>query len=512
VSAIAGADGIAAGGVPDVLDTVDARTLEILHKRRSTTLLRRGWLVRRALLLADILGLTAAFFLAQTLFGPGPGVGVDHVSSTAEILLFVAAVPALIVLAKIYGLYDRDEERTDHSTVDDIVGVFHLVTVLVWVFYLLASATHAVDPPLGRVVAFWGLAVVMMTGARAGARASVRHSVAYLQNAIIVGAGDVGQLTARKLLAHPEYGINLVGFVDDQPRERRDDLGHLTLLGSPDRLPELIRLLDVERVIVAFSNSSHEDTLSLIRSIKDYDVQIDIVPRLFEVVGTKVGIHTVEGIPLVGLPPLRLSHSSRLIKRTMDITISALGLLALAPLFAAVAFLIKLDSRGPVFFRQIRMGERDRTFRIYKFRTMTADAEQRKGDLVHLNMHAKPGGDSRMFKIPHDPRITRIGSLLRRTSLDELPQLINVLKGEMSLVGARPLILAEDQHVAEWARKRLDLRPGITGLWQVLGRSDIPFDEMTKLDYLYVTNWSLGEDIRLILRTLPALLRKRNAY
>ena len=510
MSAIAGVDRIAAGGLPDVLDAVDARTLEILHKRRSTGLLRRGWLVRRALLLADILGLTGAFFLAQTLFGPGPGV--DHVSNVAEILLFLAAVPALVVLAKIYGLYERDEERTDHSTVDDIVGVFHLVTVFVWVLFLVTSATHAADPPLVRVVAFWGLAVLMMTAARGGARASVRHSIAYLQNTIIVGAGDVGQLAARKLLAHPEYGINLVGFVDDQPKERRDDLGALTLLGSADRLPELIRLLDVERVIVAFSNASHEDTLGLIRSIKDYDVQIDIVPRLFEVVGTQVGIHTVEGLPLVGLRPLRLSRSSRLIKRAMDVAISALGLIVLAPVFAVAAILIKLDSRGPVFFRQVRMGERDRTFRIYKFRTMTADAELRKRQLVHLNMHAKPGGDSRMFKIPDDPRITKVGAFLRRTSIDELPQLINVLKGEMSLVGARPLILAEDQHVAEWARKRLDLRPGITGLWQVLGRSDIPFEEMTKLDYLYVTNWSLGEDIRLILRTLPALLRQRNAY
>jgi exopolysaccharide biosynthesis polyprenyl glycosylphosphotransferase len=510
VSAIASADGVVAGALPDVLDAVDPRTLEILHRRRSTALLRRGWLMRRALLLADVLGLTGAFFLAQTLFGPE--AGVDHVSNAAETLLFVAALPVLVVLAKIYGLYERDEERTDHTTVDDIVGVFHLVTVFVWVFFIATNITQAADPPFARVVAFWGLAVLMMTGARAGARASVRRSVAYLQNTIIVGAGDVGQLTARKLLAHPEYGINLVGFVDNQPKERRDDLRHLTLLGSPDRLPELIRLLDVERVIVAFSNDSHEDTLNLIRSIKDYDVQIDIVPRLFEVVGTKVGIHTVEGMPLVGLPPLRLSRSSRIIKRAMDVTISALGLIALSPLFVAVAILIKLDSRGPVFFRQVRMGERDRTFRIYKFRTMSADAEAQKHDLVHLNMHLKPGGDSRMFKIPDDPRITRIGAILRRSSIDELPQLINVFKGEMSLVGARPLILSEDQQVEDWARKRLDLRPGITGLWQVLGRSEIPFDEMTKLDYLYVTNWSLGEDFRLILRTLPALLRKRNAY
>ena len=509
MSAIVGIDEVVIPSGREVLASVDARTLELVHGRRSRDILRRGWLVRRALLLADVLGLTAAFFLAATLFGPESSV--DRVSNLQEVLLFLGALPVLVVLAKVYGLYERDEERTDHSTVDDVVGVFHLTTVFVWVFFLVTSATTVAQPQLSRLVAFWGLSVVIVTAGRGIARATVRRSVAYLQNTIIVGAGEVGQLTARKLLAHPEYGINLVGFVDSMPKERRDDLAHLTLLGTPERLPELIRLLDVERVIVAFSNDSHEDTLALIRSIKDYDVQIDIVPRLFEVLGTKVGIHTVEGIPLVGLPPLRLSRSSRLLKRTMDVTFSALGLLALAPLFAVAALAIKLDSRGPVFFRQVRMGEGDRTFRIYKFRSMAIDAEERKASLVHLNQHAQRGGDARMFKVANDPRITRVGNFLRRTSIDELPQLINVLKGEMSLVGARPLILDEDQHVEDWARKRLDLRPGITGLWQVLGRSDIPFDEMTKLDYLYVTNWSLAEDLRLMLRTMPALLRKRAA-
>jgi exopolysaccharide biosynthesis polyprenyl glycosylphosphotransferase len=509
MSAVVEFDEVVVPASREVLASVDARTLELVHGRRSRDILRRGWLVRRALLLADVLGLTAAFFLAAALFGPDSTV--DRVSTVYEVLLFVAALPVLVVLAKIYGLYERDEERTDHSTVDDIVGVFHLTTVFVWVFYLVVNATSVAEPPLSRLVAFWGLAVVLVTGGRALARATVRRSVAYLQNTIIVGAGEVGQLTARKLLAHPEYGINLVGFVDSAPKERRDDLAHLTLLGTPERLPELIRLLDVERVIVAFSNDSHEDTLALIRSIKDLDVQIDIVPRLFEVLGTKVGIHTVEGIPLVGLPPLRLSRSSRLLKRSMDLFFSVFGLLVLTPLFLVAALAIKLDSRGPVFFRQVRMGEGDKTFRIYKFRSMAIDAEERKASLVHLNQHAQRGSDARMFKVANDPRVTRVGNFLRRTSIDELPQLINVLKGEMSLVGARPLILDEDQHVEDWARKRLSLRPGITGLWQVLGRSEIPFDEMTKLDYLYVTNWSLAEDFRLILRTLPALLRKRAA-
>ena len=206
----------------------------------------------------------------------------------------------------------------------------------------------------------------------------------------------------------------------------------------------------------------------------------------------------------------RLSNSSRILKRSFDVVGATAGLVLLSPLLLVTALAIKLDSRGPVFFRQVRMGEDEKTFRIYKFRTMVVDADTRKDEVAHLNMHRN--GDPRMFKVPLDPRVTRVGAFLRRSRIDELPQLINVLNGEMSLVGPRPLILDEDRFVERWARRRLSLRPGITGLWQVLGASDIPFEEMTKLDYLYVTNWSLREDVRLIMRTIPSLARGRAAY
>jgi lipopolysaccharide/colanic/teichoic acid biosynthesis glycosyltransferase len=196
-----------------------------------------------------------------------------------------------------------------------------------------------------------------------------------------------------------------------------------------------------------------------------------------------------------------------LLKRTLDVVISAFALVLLSPLMAAIAVLIKLDSPGPVLFRQLRMGQRERKFTIYKFRTMVRDAEERKASVAHLNKHARNGGDPRMFKIPGDPRTTRVGSFLRRYSLDELPQLINVLRGDMSLVGPRPLILGEYYYVDDWGRRRLDLKPGITGLWQVLGRDSIPFDEMIKLDYRYVTTWSLWGDLWLLLRTIPILSR-----
>ena len=498
--------------VADEMQTVlDERTLEILeHRRRTAVVRRRGWLVRRMLLLADLVGLTLAFAVAEILFSAAPTA--DHVGPTSETLLFLGSLPVWIVVAKLYGLYDHDEERTDHSTADDLLGVFHLITVGTWVVFIAGTITALARPELARLVFFWGLAIALVTLLRALARAFCRRRIAYLQNTVIVGAGDVGQLIARKLMQHREYGINLVGFIDAEPKERRGDLEHLTLLGPPDGLPAIVRAFDVERVVIAFSNQSHEDMLALIRSMKDLDVQVDIVPRFFEIVGPGVGIHTVEGLPLIGLPPLRLSHSSRLLKRTVDLAVSAIGLIALAPVFALIAFWIKAGSKGPVFFRQTRVGIGDKTFQIYKFRTMTVDADDRKGEVAHLNMHAQEGGDGRMFKVPDDPRTTKAGRFLRRYSLDELPQLINVLKGDMSLVGPRPLILAEDKHVSEWARKRLYLKPGITGLWQVLGRSDIGFEEMTKLDYLYVINWSLGGDLRLILRTIPELFRTRRAY
>jgi lipopolysaccharide/colanic/teichoic acid biosynthesis glycosyltransferase len=200
-----------------------------------------------------------------------------------------------------------------------------------------------------------------------------------------------------------------------------------------------------------------------------------------------------------------------MLKRTMDLVVALLALLLFSPVLLLVALLIKLDSPGPLFFVQPRIGEASREFSIMKFRTMVQGADDQKELVAHMNKHAAQ--DARMFKIPNDPRVTRFGRLLRRLSLDEMPQLINVLRGDMSLVGPRPLIPTEDEHVEGWGRRRLDLKPGITGLWQVLGRSEIPFDEMVRLDYLYVTNWSLWHDLRLICRTVPAVLnRGRGAY
>ena len=456
-------------------------------------------------MLADLVGLILAF-LAATLVFDQPGRS-DTISLPLELLVFCLSLPASMIVAKLYGLYDHDEERTDHSTADDLVGVLQLVTVGSWLFFAFAAVTHKAEPGFARLVGFWLFAIIAIAAGRAIARGVARQNLAYVQNTIIVGAGTVGQLVAKKLRQHPEYGLNIVGFVDGEPKERTEDLSDIAYLGGLQQLPQMVQILDVERVIIAFSNNSNEEMLDAIRSLKDLDIQIDLVPRFFEVIGTNVGIHTAEGLPLIGLPPQKLSRSSLLLKRTMDLTLSLAGLVLLAPLFLAVAVWIKLDSRGPVFFRQLRMGRGDQTFEILKFRTMAADADERKEEFAALNKHN--GGDPRMFKIPDDPRVTRSGQVLRRFSIDELPQLWNVVRGEMSLVGPRPLILEEDLHVVDWRRERLSLKPGITGLWQVLGRDDIGFEEMVRLDYVYVTTWSLLNDTKLIIRTIPALYRAR---
>jgi exopolysaccharide biosynthesis polyprenyl glycosylphosphotransferase len=491
-------------------DALDERTLEILERRRrSAKIRRRGWLVRRMLLLADLVGLTAAFLVSQLIFGSYGAE--DRVGQTSELWIFLFTLPGWLVVAKVHGLYERDEERADHSTADDVVGVFHLVTIGAWLLVLGGYVTGLANPELSKLAVFWALAIAFVTAGRGVARVWCRRSVVYLQNTIIVGAGDVGQLIARKLLQHPEYGINLVGFVDDHPKERRGDLRQLTILGSPEQIPELVSLLDVERVIIAFSNEPDQQTMSLVRSLREADVQIDIVPRLFELLGPKVGLHTVEGLPLVGLPPARLSPSARLIKRAIDIVGAVIGLIVTAPLFGYIAWRIKRDSPGPIFFRQTRLGFNMRNFTALKFRTMrpdTDDSEHREYVKSIMNAGAALGSNG-LYKLDRSSAITPFGRWLRKTSLDELPQLLNVLRGEMSLVGPRPCIPYEIEHFAPHQFERFLVPAGLTGLWQVTARANSSFGEALEMDVAYVRGWSLGLDLRLLLRTPLQLFRQR---
>jgi len=503
---------VAHGWAGDVVERLDARTRSIIeHRRRRETPRRRGWLVRRMLLVADVAGLAVAFLVADAVLGSRGGS--DDISLQTEYLVFFLTLPAWVVLAKLHGLYEGDEGRADTSTIDDVVGVFHLVTVGTWLFALGAFATSLANPKLAKLATFWMLAVLFMTLGRAAARAWCRSRISYFQNTIIVGAGDVGQLVARKLLKHPEYGLNLVGFVDDEPKELRADLGHLAMLGGPERLEELVKLLDVERVVVAFSGTPERRTLELVRSLRALNVQIDIVPRLFELVGPKVEVHSVEALALVGLSPARLSPSSRLIKRTIDVVVASIALLVTLPLFIAIAIWIKRDSPGPVLFRQTRLGSNMREFTTLKFRTMhvgTDQAEHR--DYIRRTMASDAATEAQgLFKLERTGAITRAGRILRKSSLDELPQLLNVLKGDMSLVGPRPCIPYEIENFAPHHFERFLVPAGVTGFWQVSARASSTFGEALDMDVAYARSWSLGLDLRLLGRTPVQVFRQRKA-
>src|SRR5581483_10755066 len=427
----------------------------------------RGWLVRRALRTSDALGLGLAFLATALIFGPGEGAQ-NHFALGAEYALFIASLPVWLVGAKLYELYDHDEELTDHSTLDDFVGVLHLVTLGSWLMFIGARLTGLAAPELAKVATFWGMALVLMTGGRGIARAYCRRRPEYSQRALIVGAGEVGQLVARKFEQHPEYGIELIGLVDDDPLELRDDI-EARVLGTTAIVRELVEREGIERIVVAFSGDDDAKTIELVRELKPLHVQIDIVPRLFDALGPDVLVHSVEGLPLVGLPASKLLPFSRAIKRSIDVAGASLLLLATAPLFAVIAFWVHRDSDGPVLFRQERLGEGMRPFVALKFRTMDVNTDTTvHRDFIRSTMtsRAAPSANG-LYKLDRSSSITKSGRFLRKTSLDELPQLINVLRGEMSLVGPRPCIAYETEGFAKHHFERFDVPAGITGLWQV---------------------------------------------
>jgi exopolysaccharide biosynthesis polyprenyl glycosylphosphotransferase len=471
---------------------------------RRVSSLSRDSMLRRLLLVGDIATTMAALVVA--LVTPGSRVILGE-----DLPWALVAVPIFVVVFKLYGLYDRDVKRISHSTVDDLPWLMHALligTLLLWIYSKL-SPMHQLDLRTGIV-----FAAVLLVGDCA-VRALARRTAARLlgaEPALLIGGGPMAGVLVRKLRDHPEYRLGVVGsLVVGKAPDVADDAVNLfgtegvRVLGAIADLEAVVAERGIGRIVVSPRDVNEQDLAEVLRRCRTLQIKVTVLPALSDALGAAVEVDDVEGVTVLGVNPPWLSRSSRALKRAMDITLSGALLLMALPAMALIALLVKLDSPGSVFFGQTRVGKGGRTFRLFKFRTMCVDAEQRRDALLAQST------DSNWLKLDHDPRITRSGRWLRRTSLDELPQLWNVVRGEMSLVGPRPLIEAEDRLVKGWARGRLDLTPGITGYWQVLGRTRIPFEEMVKLDYLYVTNWSLWEDIRLMLRTLPAVIGGRGA-
>jgi exopolysaccharide biosynthesis polyprenyl glycosylphosphotransferase len=443
---------------------------------------RRDATFRRLLGLADVLAAGMALIVATSISGH------DELRLAALLVL-----PATVGMSKVLGLYDRDELLLHKATFDEAPGLFQLATLFSIFVWLTESVL--INGALAKVefVALWSTLFIALMVLRSRARWLALRTAAP-ERCLLLGNSQAYDLVCGKL-SLAGGGIELVAH-----EELEDGQGEVRVAGH---LRELAREHDVHRVILAPKATDSDAVLDLMREAKASGLKISLLPRFSEVLGSSVLFDDLHGVTVLAVRRFGLTRSSRFLKRVFDVTLTAGGLIVAAPLMGLIALAIWLNSPGPILFRQRRIGLGGEPFEILKFRTMVREADELKAELEHLN---EADG---LFKIADDPRVTRIGRILRRTSLDELPQLLNVLRGDMSLVGPRPLVLEDDRRVVGWHRQRLNIAPGMTGHWQVLGSARIPLQEMVAIDYLYVANWSLWSDLKYLVRTVPYVLRAR---
>ena len=463
--------------------------------------MRRDALFRRSLLVADIVAIVGALVLTVALSSRRVPLHLTWES--------LVGVPMLLIGAKLLGLYDRDETLLRKTTLDEAPRLFQLATLCTLIAWLGGRLVLA--GPLDRrgALLMWVALGCLFLLARVAARTFALR-VSPVERCLLIGDERSAEMVRSKLIgAHCGIKAEVVAQLDlNKAAPWSADSFSAARLAE---IGDLARMLDVHRVIVAPGWGEDGDgegdggeTLNLVRTLKAVGVRVSVLPRLLEVVGSSVEFDDLHGVTVMGVRSFDLTRSSAAFKRAFDLLGACIGLLAVAPLMIAFAIAIKLDSRGPVFFRQLRVGRHGKHFEMLKFRTMVADAEGLKDSLRYRN-EAHEG----LFKIAGDPRVTRVGRLLRRSSLDELPQLLNILMGEMSLVGPRPLVVDEDRRIEGWHRRRLELTPGMTGPWQILGPTRVPLKEMVAIDYLYIANWSLWSDVKILLRTVPHVVRLR---
>jgi exopolysaccharide biosynthesis polyprenyl glycosylphosphotransferase len=416
----------------------------------------------------------------------------------------VAWSPAVAVMVgtflsalTIFGLYTRYAEGLVVSRRLGGVGAWQALPLGV-VLAVLVGGMLPPDVVEGPTMEQAGLVALISLATIPAARLLVPVLVTPRQRVrrvVILGTGRVAARVTARL--RRSSGVFVVGVVDDDPRDPS------AVMGSPSELPEICARHRVDAVVVAFARRPVHETLESLRVLQG-QVSVWVVPRLYELVSWRSVIEELHGIPLLDVAPAQVGHGARTVKRIFDVVLAGALLTVLSPVFVAVALAIKLTSPGPVMFRQFRSGQHRQPFRMYKFRTMEKDADQHRAALAEFNEVDGP-----IFKIRRDPRVTRVGEWLRKTSLDEIPQLINVLRGEMSLVGPRPFPIDESEKITGWATIRFSVPPGMTGLWQVSGRNALDYDDLRHLDYVYVASWSFGWDLRILLQTPASVLLRR---
>jgi exopolysaccharide biosynthesis polyprenyl glycosylphosphotransferase len=439
---------------------------------------RRERIYRRALASADALAAALALFIA-----------IDVLGGYELRPLFLLVAPLIVLAAKLGGLYDKDELVIDHSTLKELPRLLNMATMFALLVWLARHYVVRGAPTTVNLLMSWLLLSAGLVIGRSIARTAARH-VAPAERCLLVGRETVFERLDRKFRGYPR--VALVGLVNASE-----------VASDHTKLCTLAEHLGVHRIIIDTDETSSAGTLETVRAANATGLRVSLLPSMLAAVGSSVVFDDVGGLVLMGVPRFGLSRSSRVIKRTFDLFGAVAGVVCVAPLMLMFAIVIKLDSPGPILFRQTRVGRDGIPFEMLKFRTMIDGADALKESLRSRN---EAEG---LFKIDADPRITRVGRRLRRSGADELPQLLNVLQGSMSLVGPRPLVLDEDRRIVGLDRRRLHLTPGITGRWQTLGAARVPLAEMVKIDYLYIANWSPWVDFKIIIETVAYLGRGR---
>jgi exopolysaccharide biosynthesis polyprenyl glycosylphosphotransferase len=457
--------------------------------RAGLMILRRDSAIRRSLALADILALAIALVAAASVEGG------------SLLLPGLVALPVLIVVAKVMGLYDRDANLLRRSTLDEIPGLFHLATLAALVVWLAGSSVVSGGLTAAGVLVFWISQFALAVSLRALARQLARQ-VSPVERCLFVGDAMSAVEFEEKLDASRGVNAMVVGVlpVEGAPPPGANGSWAESLIGQ---IAGIAEERGAQRVVLAPGPGASEELINSVRQIRDAGLKVSVLPRHARVAGSAVALDRLDGITLLGVQRFHITRSSRALKRGFDLVGALAGLMVLSPLLAAIALAIRIDTSGPILFRQRRAGRGGHPFEMLKFRSMYDGAEEDRDALDHLSE-----GDG-VFKLSRDPRVTRVGAVLRRYSLDELPQLLNVVRGEMSMVGPRPLPLEEDRRILGWKRRRLELRPGITGPWQLLGPTRVPLREMANLDNQYVADWSLWNDVRILLLTVPHVVGRR---
>ncbi|MDY0339637.1 MAG: sugar transferase [Coriobacteriia bacterium] len=469
--------------------------------------------VLRALLVVDAVALLVATLGASWVrFGQlQAGVGFENMDvnvSYWEIALVVTGLWLLMLWRE--GLYDLERltwGAGEYSRVLRALGIG--VVGFILLTYVLKT------PGLSRawtLIAF-GLSVVTVSFGRLLVRTWLRRerlAGRMHRRTLIVGDNAEAERIIERLLASPELGLTPVG---DLASERGDELALdycselVPCLGYARQVASVIREHEIDTVIVATSAFHHEIVSRIINDLRGIDVSIHVSSGLFEILASRVLVRDIAGVPLMTVASVTLSAGELRTKRVFDLAIAGLGVLIGLPIWLLLMLAIVLDSRGPVFYQQTRVGKDGAEFGMYKFRSMYRDADARLKELAAHNEASGP-----LFKMKNDPRVTRVGKWMRKFSVDEFPQLLNVLRGEMSLVGPRPPLPRETVQYTDHHWRRMEVPPGMTGLWQVSGRSSLTFDEMIRLDLYYIENWSVGFDLALLMRTVPAVVFSRGAY